>query len=105
MGTGYKVINGTSYNQDTPQKLIDVLENCRLNKTRIVIDYGDTATGISWNEVNDVVGYVGRTTGNDKIPLLVYNSRSFGGTWITQSKILHIRESKGKKLIYSFNEI
>jgi len=102
METQYKVINGTSYNQNVPQKLIDVLENCRLNKTRIVIDYGDTVTGISWNEVNDISGYIGRTTGVSKVPILVYNTRSLGGGCISVSNILTIRESKGKKLIYSF---
>ena len=102
METQYKVVNGTSYNQNTSQNLIDVLEKCRLNKTRIVIDYGDTDTGISWGEVNDITGYIGRSTGENKVLLLVYNSRSFGGGCIMTDKILTIRESKGKKLIYSY---
>jgi hypothetical protein len=102
METQYKVINGTSYNQNTPQILIDVLEKCRLNKTRIVFDYGDTDTGISWGDVNDISGYIGRTTGENKVPILVYNSRSLGGGCILTDNILTIRESKGKKLIYSY---
>ena len=101
METTYKVINGTSYDKNVPQRLIDVLENCRANNTRIVIDYGDTESGISWGEVNDIVGYIGRTTGSNKVPILLYNSCSNGGTCISVDRILTIKESKGKKLIYS----
>ena len=102
METRYKVSNGTFYPANIPSKLVEVLENCRINKTRIVIDYGDTVSGISWNEVNDITGYIGRTTGENKAPILVYNSRSLGGITIMCGNILTIRESKGKKLIYSY---
>lgn len=101
METLNKVSNGTFYPANIPSKLVEVLENCRINKTRIVIDYGDTVTGVSWNEANDVTGYIGRTTGENKAPILVYNSRSLGGGCIMCGNILTIRESKGKKLIYS----
>jgi hypothetical protein len=96
-----KTINNTSYHIDTNDKVIEVLERCRMNNTRIVIDYGNVETKESWNEVNDVSGYVGRSTGNVKIPLLVYNNRSIGGSGILSHCILSIKESKGKKVLFS----
>lgn len=99
--TKYKVVNGTSYHIDTNDKVIEVLERCRLNRTRIVLDYGDVETKVSWNEVYDVSGYVGRSNGDSKIPILVYNSRSIGGGSLSSHHILSIKESKGKRVLYS----
>jgi hypothetical protein len=96
----YKEINGTSYNSETSKEVIDVLENARKNKIRIVVDYGDIETGKSWNEEFGVCGYVGRSTGKIKIPLLVYNKRSFGGGGILDSCIIKISTSAGKKVLY-----
>lgn len=73
----YKEVNGTSYHVETSQEVINVLERCRNSRTRIVVGYGKD--GISWGETFDIRGYVGRSTGVTKIPLLVYNSRSLGG--------------------------
>jgi len=67
----YKIVNGTSYSIGTNDKVIEVLERCKANRTRIVVDYGNIETKESWN---DVSGYVGRSSGSIKIPLLVYNS-------------------------------
>lgn len=77
-----------------------VLETCRQNRTRIRIDYGDVKTGRSWNETHDVTGYVGRSTGTNPIPLLVYNSRSLGGGAIMLGNILSIKTSKGGRVLY-----
>lgn len=96
-----KEINGTHYTTKTNDKVIEVLERCRINRTRIIIDYGNTETKESWNEAFDVVGYVGRSMGSKKIPLLVYNSRSVGGGGILTDCILSIKESRGKRVLYS----
>ena len=77
--TEYKVVNGTSYHINTHSTIVDILERARQNRTRIILDYGDTETGQSWGERFDICGYVGRSTGQSKIPLLVYNSRSLDG--------------------------
>ena len=91
----YKVVNGTSYNAETPDKIIEILERARQNNTRILLDYGNVETGQSWGEVYDIRGYVGRSTGEIKIPLLIYNQRSLGGEGILTSCIVKIVESKG----------
>lgn len=96
----YKVVNGTSYHINTPDMVIKVLEECRINKTRIVVDYGNTVTGESWGEVNDITGYIGRSTGSSKIPLLIYNSRSLGGNALLTDCIIGIKTTKSKRVLY-----
>jgi hypothetical protein len=100
----YKEVNGTSYDVRTPNKLINILENCRRNNTRIILDYGDTTTGKSWNEVYDVTGRLGRSRGNVKVPILLHNSRSIGGSSILDHCIIGIKESKGGKVLYSHGD-
>lgn len=96
----YKIVNNTHYHIDTNDRVIEVLEQCKANRTRIVVDYGDIATKKSWEEVYDISGYVGRSMGDIKIPLLVHNSRSYGGGALLTHCILSIKESKGKKVLF-----
>jgi len=98
----YKEINGTSYDERTSQDVITILERCRLNQTRIVLDYGDVETGKSWGEVHDITGRISRSTGTVKIPILVHNTRSFGGGGILDNCIIGIKESRGGRVLYSF---
>ncbi len=95
-----KLANGTAYNTETKQEVIDVLEKVRQNKTRIIVDYGDVKTGRSWNEIYNIQGYIGRSTGQIQIPLLVFNSRSLGGGALLDDCIVKIVTSKGKKVLY-----
>lgn len=99
----YTIINETHYHSETPIQVIEVLEKCRLNNTRIVLDYGDRKTGKSWNEEYGIKGRIGRSTGtgNIKIPILIYNSRSIGGVGILTDCIIGIKESKGGKSLYN----
>ncbi len=92
----YQLYNGTSYHVDTPQRLMEVLDTLRENRTRITIDYGDTATKESWHEVYDITGHIGRSTGDYKIPLLIKTSRSYGGGAILDNCILSIRHANKK---------
>jgi hypothetical protein len=105
----YQVINGTYYAIGTPLKVVDVLERARQNKTRIVIDLGFTESnerstpetlGQSWMETFDTTGYVGRSMGPIKVPLLIPNSRSHGGGQISTTSIVRILTSKGKHVLY-----
>ena len=99
----YKEVGGTFYKKNTPMKLIEVLERVREDRTRIVVDYGDIKTGRSWGEVNDIKGYIGRSTGEIKIPLLVFNSRSMGGGALLDNCILSIKTTKGSRTLYKLN--
>lgn len=96
-----KNLNGTYYHDETPDDLIQILETLRQNRTRVKIDYGDTKTGKSWGEVNDICGRIGRSTGTQKIPLLVYNRRSLGGGALLDHCILSIQETaKPHRILY-----
>lgn len=94
----YTVVNGTSYNNGTDEKLINVLERAKNNRTRIKVYFGDTETGKNWNEEHDTIGYVGRTSGQIKCLILVFNARSFGGGILSTDNILKVRTTKGSVL-------
>ena len=96
----YKVFNDTSFDSSTHQDVVNVLERCRQNRTRIKLDYGHVETGQSWGETSDVTGYVGRSGGSIKIPLLIYNKRSYGGGAILDHCIIQIKESRGGRVLY-----
>lgn len=96
----YKHINGTSFDERTPDEVIRVLESARQNRTRLHISLGDTASGRDWLEEFETHGYVGRSMGPVKVPLLVANTRSLGGGSILAHCIVRVRESAGGRVLY-----
>lgn len=68
--------------------------------SRVRIWYGDRDSGRSWNEEYDVVGRIGRTTGKIKIPILVYNSRCYGGPAISVGSIIRIDDIEDKRTLW-----
>ena len=96
----YQVVNGTSYHVETPAAVVQVLERARQNRTRIHVSFGDVATGLDWLEEWDINGYVGRSMGPVKVPLLVANRRSTGGGAILDHCIVRIRLSAGGQVLY-----
>lgn len=101
----YKVINGTSYDARTPEEVIRILEAARLNRTRLHISLGDTDNergniGFDWLEEFDSYGYIGRSMGPIKVPLLIANRRSLGGGAILDHCIVRIRENAGGRVLY-----
>ena len=96
----YKHINGTSFDERTPDEVIRVLELARQNRTRLHISLGDTSNGKDWLEEFESHGYVGRSMGPVKVPLLVANRRSLGGGAILDHCIVRIRESAGGRVLY-----
>jgi hypothetical protein len=96
----YKVVNGTSYDERTNEKVIAVLESARINRTRVRVYYGNTETGVCFNDEYDILGYIGRSTGTSKIPLLIYNNNSYGGGGLLDHCILKVKESKGGRVLY-----
>lgn len=90
--TNYKVVDGVSFDVNTPEKVVNLLlyyMNAR-PRQRIRVFYGDTKTGKDWGEEWDTMGYVGRSGGTVKIPLLVNNARSYGGDAIKTGSIVRI---------------
>lgn len=96
----YNVQNGTSYHIETLQQVINVLERARTCRERIIVHYGDTKTGLDWQDTYGTTGYVGRSTGTNKIPLLVYNARSLGGGGILDHCIVKITTARYKIELY-----
>lgn len=67
---------------------------------RVRIWYGDPETGRAWQEEYDVLGYVGRSTGTQKVPLLIFSRRSIGGGAILTEEIVRIDWTDGSGPIY-----
>lgn len=101
----YRIINGTSYDARTPEEVIRVLESARQNRTRLHISLGETDNergkiGRDWLEENMVHGFIGRSTGNIKIPLLIHNRRSLGGPGLLDHCIVRIRTAASGRVLY-----
>lgn len=96
----YVVTGGTSYHQETSGAVRMELEWARTNKKLIRIWYGDTDTGRAWMEEHDVLGYVGRSTGPIKIPLLLAKRTSDGGGAILDHCIVRIDDVNGERTMY-----
>jgi hypothetical protein len=95
----YQEVNGTFYHKDTNGEIIRILENARINRTRLCIEYGDTKTGRQWGDHQ--TGYIGRSTGIYKIPLSIFNSRCIGGEAILDNCIIKIHNTKTREIYYN----
>jgi hypothetical protein len=95
-----KTLNGTSYHEDTSDEMMARLEKIRLAGTRVRFHWGDTLNGADWGDVYDVTGKLSRSTGIQKVLILIHNRRSTGGPAILDHCIVKITESKGGKVLY-----
>ncbi len=97
-----RVRSGTCYDAGTPVAVREVLETYMGNRdVRLALHYGDVETGRDWLDEWDMEGYIGRTMGPLKSPLLLANTRSHGGGAILDRCIIRIRfadRSKGGDL-------
>ena len=81
MAVKKKIVNNVEFDANTPDKVVSIL-------------LGYSKTGRDWCEEWDTMGYVGRSTGQVKIPLLINNSKSFGGGAILTGNIVRITVNK-----------
>ncbi len=88
------------FSAGTNDKVIQVLTNAHESRDRVRIVYGDPKTGKDWLEEYDVIGRIGRSTGEQKIPLLIANERSMGGGAILTANILKIVRVSDKQVLY-----
>ena len=119
----YKIRDGTSWDARTSDEVIDVLEKARRNHTRLHLSSGYTeyhaanwekaagsllmkeplgakVLGRDWLEENNTCGYIGRSTGSIKIPLLINNKRSIGGPGLLDHCIVRIRTTRGGRVLW-----
>lgn len=93
-----------AYHIETSDKVIDVLEQCRKNRTRIILSYGDVKTGKDWHEVYDTTGRIGLSRGFEaRFPILLKQNNSIGGGGLLENCILKIRDIKGNVLYKAKN--
>jgi len=93
-----RIDSGTCYHAETPEAVVNILEHCREHNIRVRVWFGEN--GRSWDEENDTIGYIGRSTGGVAIPLLVKNSNSFGGGGLLDHCIVKIIRTDSKKVLY-----
>ena len=94
------IVNGTTYHDETPQEVVKILEVFRQSgrSAKIRLYLGDAKTGKDWLEEHDVEGYIGRSTGSVKVPLLLRMKTSSGGGAILDHCIVKIKS--GRLTIY-----
>lgn len=98
--TVYHYENNEGWKYKENEKLWQVLSSLVQSGRRVRIWYGDTETGRSWNEEYAVTGTIGRSTGEINIPLLINNSRSYGGGALLDDCIIRIDDIKQKRTLY-----
>ncbi len=108
-GTDFEVAIKLHANKEHEEKLevysqvdenfIKLLSSC-IHSKRYRIWYGDRQTGRSWNEEYDVTGEIGRTGGHVKIPILLHNTCSIGGSAISIGSIIRIDDIKDKRTLW-----
>ena len=89
-----------TFDNNTCSKVKTVLTECYNTQCRVRIWYGDTKTGVSWLDEYDTMGTIGRSTGRQKIPLLIKSSRSNGGGGILCHCIIRIDVIGSRRTIY-----
>ena len=95
----YKVVDGISFHPETPDKVCRILANyCGDRNQRVRIFLGDNETGKDWLEVWKTIGYIGRSTGIHKIPLMILRKDSLGGGAILDDCIVKI--TVDKQIVY-----
>jgi hypothetical protein len=89
----YKIVSETYYHEETPDRVVLLLEQSRQNKTRLKITYGDLKTGRVWDD-KPFFCHVGRSTGRIKIPLAIKTARSTGGERLLDDCIVKIEYTR-----------
>lgn len=83
---------------NAPAEVMSILEKASRNRTKLRLWYGNKETGKDWGDVHDVFGYIGRSCGTVKIPLMIARRNSSGGPAILTDAIIKITEDK--KTVY-----
>jgi len=103
----YKIVNGTAYHIETPDVVIEIIEEA-LNSQRSIklrIYFGDTVSGKDWGETSDNIGYIGRSSGEIKVPLLLKSTKSSGGGSLLDHCIVKIEKIKRHTHCPSYHEV
>lgn len=91
--------NRTYFGPGVPEKLQRMVETLRRFPGRVRVVQGDTKTGESWLDLNDVVGEIVRSTGTLRVPLLLPDDSRYGGA-LSCDRILLIRDMEDGKVLW-----
>jgi len=83
-----KIVNGTHYHDETSDKLIEELEGARINNSRVKFIYGKY--GRRWWDTCSTYGFIGRSTGVKKIPIICPTRKSVGGDAILDNCVVQL---------------
>lgn len=89
-----------SLDEGTLPEVGKALEHLLAQQVRCRIWYGDTETGLAWPDEYDVTGYIGRSTGTRRVPLMIHDTTSIGGGAILTAKILRIDVIWARQTLY-----
>lgn len=103
----YKIVNGTAYHEETPESIIEIIEEALNSQRQIKLRFyfGDTNSGKDWCEENDIIGYIGRSTGEIKVPLLFNSARSSWGGSLLDHCIVKIEKIINHTHCPSYHEV
>lgn len=90
----------TTFEPHTPDPVIAILEDARNRQSRLRLYYGNRETGRDWNDENDVLGYIGRSMGPIRAPLLIKTRASRGGFAILTAHIVRIQSARDKRVLW-----
>lgn len=91
----YRDVEGTFFHAETPFEVVVSLRAAWRGKQRIRLFLGEPETGLDWNEESDVIGYLGRSMGPIKVPLLLKTCRSDGGPALLDHCIVKLTDVGG----------
>lgn len=94
----YKVIDGTSFDENTPDAVCNAINRALKSRERVQIWYGED--GKSWNDEHDMHGRFWRSMGPRKIPLMILTRRSTGGGAVLDHCIIRIYSLDQKRDLY-----
>ena len=80
--------------------LMSVLSECYRQKRRVRLWYGDRKSGESYFEAFETTGRIGRSYGDFKIPLVIPNSRSWGGGALSIGSLIRVDDIKARKTLW-----
>lgn len=91
---------GFWFSVNTPHAVRNAITHAHAHGLRVRIHQGDIKTGRVWLEECDVMGRIGRSTGPQKVPLLIHSSRSYGGRALLDHCILGVQVTDGGSWLY-----
>lgn len=89
----------THFHKDTSELVMRAINELLANRDNVRIFTGNTDTGVAWAEEYDVFGRIGRSTGSQKVPLLVA-PRANGGPALLDHCIIGILGRDSNKRLF-----